>query len=141
MLIDDLTDDSINEEFKAFVSSCKKNNKHSNPINPEDKQNHPKKQVLKIKDKLKIIEYVEEGHTILNASQKFKVPRTTISTWLKTKDTLKAFKNTEKRTMHPGAQPKNKINNKIISNLRELISLFKEDEENDTDEDEEEEEE
>ena len=108
-------------------------------MNPEDKQNHPKKKVLKIKDKLKIIEYIEEGHTVLNAVEKFKVPRTTIGTWLKTKDTLRAFKNTEKKTMHPGAQPKYKIKDEIITNLKQLNYLFNEDEENESDDEDDEE--
>ena len=56
--------DNINEEFEAFASKGKKNNKGTKSQNPDDKQNPQKKQVLKIKDKLKIIEYVEEGHTI-----------------------------------------------------------------------------
>ena len=79
---------------------------------------------MQIKDKLKIIEYIEEGHTILNASNKFGVPRTTIGSWLKSKDTLRAFKNSDKKTMHPGAQPRYKIKDEILSNLRELNILF-----------------
>ena len=70
MLIDDLTDDSINEEFKAFVKSGKKNGDQSK-TNQGQKQFPHKKKVLQIKDKLKIIEYIEEGHTILNAVENF----------------------------------------------------------------------
>ena len=55
---------------------------------------------------------------------KFLVPRATIGTWLKSKDTLRAFKNTDKKIMHPGAQPKYKIKDEIISNLRKLRILF-----------------
>ena len=124
MLVDDLTDDSINEEFKAFVKSGKKKNGDQSQTNPDQKQVPHKKKVLQIKDKLKVIEYIEEGHTILNAVEKFHVPRTTIGTWLKSKDTLRAFKNTDKKTMHPGAQPKYKIKDEIISNLRKLSILF-----------------
>ena len=138
MLADDLTDDSIHEEFKAFVSKGKKNEKESNQANPEQEQkpNHPKKKVLQIKDKIKIIEYVEEGHTILNACQKFGVPRTTIGTWLKSKDTLRAFKNADKKTMHPGAQPKYKIRDEIMSNLRQLNYLFNKGDDEDEEEEE-----
>ena len=128
MLVDDLNEDSINEEFNSFVSGGKKKNPEQKPIDPEQKDNNHKKQVLKIKDKLKIIEYIEEGHSVLNAVEKFKVPRTTICTWLKTRDSLRAFKNTDKKTMHPGAQPKYKIKNEIISNLKQLRRLFNEDE-------------
>ena len=129
MLVDDLTDDSINEEFKAFVKSGKKKNGDQSQTNPDQKQVPHKKKVLQIKDKLKVIEYIEEGHTILNAVEKFHVPRTTIGTWLKSKDTLRAFKNTDKKTMHPGAVPKYKIKFEILSNLKELNGLFNEEEE------------
>ena len=127
MIIDDIENDNINEEFEAFASKGKKN-KGTKPQS-DDKQNPQKKQVLKIKDKLKIIEYVEEGHTILSAAEKFHVPRTTIGTWIKSKDTLRAFKNTDKKTMHPGAVPKYKIKFEILSNLKELNGLFNEEEE------------
>ena len=125
--------DNINEEFEAFASKGKKKNKGTKSQNPDDKQNPQKKQVLKIKDKLKIIEYVEEGHTILSAAEKFHVPRTTIGTWIKSKDTLRAFKNTDKKTMHPGAVPKYKIKFEILSNLKELNCLFNEGEEKESD--------
>ena len=127
MIIDGEENDNINEEFEAFASKGKKN-KGTKPQS-DDKQNPQKKQVLKIKDKLKIIEYVEEGHTILSAAEKFHVPRTTIGTWIKSKDTLRAFKNTDKKTMHPGAVPKYKIKFEILSNLKELNCLFNEEEE------------
>ena len=135
-----MTDDSINEEFKAFVSKGKKNEKDQNQTNTEEKSTPHKKKVLQIKDKIKIIEYIEEGHSILNAAEKFKVPRTTIGTWLKSKDTLRAFKNGDKKTMHPGAQPKHKIKDEIMSNLRQLQYLFngggeENEEENDEEED------
>ena len=133
MLVDDLTDDSINEEFKAFVKSGKKKNGDQSQTNPDQKQVPHKKKVLQIKDKLKVIEYIEEGHTILNAVEKFHVPRTTIGTWLKSKDTLRAFKNTDKKTMHPGAVPKYKIKFEILSNLKELNCLFNEGEEKESD--------
>ena len=124
MLVDNLSDDSINEEFNAFVGNTKKKNKNQYQTNPDQKTAQHTKRVLQIKDKLKIIEYIEEGHTILNASNKFGVPRTTIGSWLKSKDTLRAFKNSDKKTMHPGAQPRYKIKDEILSNLRELNILF-----------------
>ena len=71
MLVDDLTDDSINEEFKAFVKSSKKKNGDQSKTNQGQKQVPHKKKVLQIKDKLKIIEYIEEGHTILNEVENF----------------------------------------------------------------------
>ena len=57
---------------------------------------------------------------------------------------MRAFKNTDKKTMHPGAIPKHKIKDEILSNLRGLNYLFSDDEENnnyDEEEDEDEEEE
>ena len=92
-----MTDDSINEEFKAFVSKGKKNEKAQNQKNSEQKPTQHKKNVLQIKDKINIIEYIEEGHIILSAVEKFKVPRISIDTWIKSKDTLIAFKNGEKK--------------------------------------------
>ena len=161
MLLEYPKDDEDYEELREFVSRehkkkalkkpkpknpVKKSNPNPNPNpNPNRNQNRGKKRVLQIKDKLKIIEYVEEGHTVTNASQKFGVPRSTIDTWLKTKDEMRAFKNTDKKTMHPGAIPKYKIKDEILSNLRDLNYLFSDDEDNckynDEDDDDEEEEE
>ena len=138
MFFEDIRKNAINEEFKLFVSNDKRNqsnaNNDSNPFNPSNTgekpiQNKRRKQVLQIKDKLKIIEYIEQGHSVTSASQKFGVPRSTVDTWLKTKNVMKVFNNTNKKTMHPGPQPKHTIKDEIISNLRDIMCLFIEDDE------------
>ena len=138
MFFEDIRKNAINEEFKLFVSNDKRNqsnaNNDSNPFNPSNTgekpiQNKRRKQVLQIKDKLKIIEYIEQGHSVTEASLKFNVPRSTVDTWLKTKNVMKVFNNTNKKTMHPGPQPKHTIKDEIISNLRDIVCLFIEDDE------------
>ena len=141
MFFEDIRKNAINEEFNLFVSNDKRNEKNANsnpnpfapqnPINSGEKpiQNKRRKQVLQIKDKLKIIEYIEQGHSVTEASLKFNVPRSTVDTWLKTKNVMKVFNNTNKKTMHPGPQPKHTIKDEIISNLRDIVCLFIEDDE------------
>ena len=126
--LNDLRNSSINREFKAFISDEKKKNiKEIKPLNPEDKQIPKKKNILKIKDKLKVVDYIEDGHSIQDAVEKFNIARSTVDKWYKKRDLMRAVKNTDKRTMHPGAQPKYRMKNEILMNLKFLNYLFNED--------------
>ena len=69
---------------------------------------------------------MEEGHSIIEAMEKFNLPRSTVDKWYKKRELMKAFKNTDKRTMHPGAQPKYRMKNEILLNLKFLNYLYNE---------------
>ena len=100
--------------------------KPPNP-NPGEKQIPKKKNILKIKDKLKVVDYIEDGHTIQDAMDKFNLPRSTVDKWYKKRDLMRSFRNTDKRTMHPGAQPKYRMKHEILLNLKFLNYLYNQD--------------
>ena len=85
------------KSLKPLFQREKEYEKEQNQTNTEQKPFPHKTNILQIKDKINIIEYIEEGHIILSAVEKFKVPRISIDTWIKSKDTLIAFKNGEKK--------------------------------------------
>ena len=58
---------------------------------------------------------------------KFNLPRSTVDKWYKKRDLMRSFRNTDKRTMHPGAQPKYRMKHEILLNLKFLNYLYNQD--------------
>ena len=74
-----------------------------------------------------MVDYIEDGHTIQDAMDKFNLPRSTVDKWYKKRDLMRSFRNTDKRTMHPGAQPKYRMKHEILLNLKFLNYLYNQD--------------